>query len=376
MLVVAGSAPGLYPELLPVLEHVRADATPDQITRIAHDSGAYDLSTGEFQPIWRTWAYSEEEMKWVGLTPIANLPEGAQWLTDERTPRSRTTRFVSPVPFDASLHLLYFPGWQVTVDGHPQEVYPSEGGGYLTVPVPAGEHEIVAYYGGTRVQHASAAISGLAALTCGVLAVTWRNKGRQVEEKPIEYMAPRWEVAAVIALLVAVKLLWIDPHTAWFRHASTRDAIYGATQQVDVSFDDAILLHGYRLDDVILVPGESLDVTLYWSADGFPDKQYPGSFVHLLGDDLNKARGDYLWGQSDCRHRPGQWEQGSLFADVHTLTVDPAAPDGLYGLEIGWWWPETGQQFQAQIRAGPSSLNVAEPGYLILGGLEILSPPR
>jgi hypothetical protein len=368
--VVGLSLPRLYPGLLPVVNPISKDASPSDVTLLAFEY-AYDLSTGEFQPIWREWGYSEEEMKWAGLTPVANLPEGAQWLTDKRTPRSRRTRFTSPVPFEASLHLLYFPGWQVKVDGVPAVPYPSEGGGYLTVPVPAGEHEIVATYGGTRVQHVSAAISVLGILGCVVLAVAWRgNQGGNVEE-PVAYAAPGWQVAVVIAALVAAKLLWIDPHTTWFRHASTRDAIYGATQHVDVTFDNSIQLHGYRLDRRAFEPGDELTVTLYWSADGFPDKQYPGSFVHLLGGELNEERGDYLWGQSDVVYRPGRWEQGKLFADVHTLTVDPAAPDGEYSLEIGWWWPETGQQFQAEIGVGSGTLHVAEPGYLILDGLTV-----
>jgi len=371
LLVLGWSLPRLYPELLPLLTHVRGDATPAEITQIAFETGAYDLSTGEFQPIWRQWGYGEDEVKWASLTPIANLPEGARWLSDERTPRSRKTRFVSPVPFEASLHLLYYPGWEVTVDGVPAAPYPSEGGGYLTVSVPAGEHEIVAFYGGTPVQHASAAISLLAAALCVALALLWRPHVGPPPEIGMLGTAPGWRATAAVALVVAVKLLWIDPHTTWFRHVSTREAIHGATQQVNVSFDDSIWLHGYRIEATALSPGDELEVTLYWSADGFPDKEYPGSFVHLLGNTFNEPRGDYLWGQSDHQHRPGRWEQGKLFAETHTVPVDPAAPPGSYSLEIGWWWPNTGQQFQAEISAGPPELVVAKPGYLILKGFEV-----
>ncbi len=367
------SAPRLYPEILPVLHQVRDDVSPLEITHLAYESGAYDLSTGEFQPIWREWAYTEEEMYWAVRTPIANLPEGAQWLADERTARTRLARYSSPVGFEASLHLLYFPGWEVTVDGEPQAAYPSEGGGYLTVHAPAGEHVISAIYRGTPVQRASAAVSGAALACCLILAAAWRRDA--VTHPPDEPLAaePRLvPLAAILCVLVAAKLLWIDPHTTLLRYASTRESIHGATAHVDVRYDGAITLHGWRLEQTRLQPGEPLTITLYWSADEFPDANMPGSFVHLLGTQPNPERGDYLWGQSDTSHRVGQWEQGKLFADTHTLAVDSAAPDGAYQLEIGWWWPETGALFQAQIARGPATLTVADPGYLVLGGLEII----
>ena len=32
------------------------------------------------------------------------------------------------------------------------------------------------------------------------------------------------------------------------------------------------------------------------------------------------------------------WEPGTIIKDVHTLTVDPNTPPGVYDTEIGWYW--------------------------------------
>ena len=57
------------------------------------------------------------------------------------------------------IHELYFPGWQVFVDGEPAAAGISQPHGLLEVQVPAGRHRIDARMGATPARTAGAVIS-------------------------------------------------------------------------------------------------------------------------------------------------------------------------------------------------------------------------
>ena len=110
------------------------------------------------------------------------------------------------------------------------------------------------------------------------------------------------------------------------------------------TFADQIDLRGYSLSEHRLVPGQSLDLTFYWSPRGRPMRDYT-VFVHLL-DDQGQLRG-----QADSPPKAGEyptsvWDAGELIADLHTLLLAPDLPAGEYTLAIGLYDPETGQRVQ------------------------------
>jgi 4-amino-4-deoxy-L-arabinose transferase-like glycosyltransferase len=95
---------------------------------------------------------------------------------------------------------------------------------------------------------------------------------------------------------------------------------------------------GYR-------PGASIPLTLYWRAEASTDRQYT-VFVHLV--DANgglRGFGDDEPGSG--RYPTPGWVKGEYLADAHTVTIDPAAPPGVYRLVIGLYDPATGQRLVA-----------------------------
>ena len=107
-------------------------------------------------------------------------------------------------------------------------------------------------------------------------------------------------------------------------------------------FDDQIDLQGYSLSVDRLLPGESLDLTLFWAPRGRPMRDYT-VFVHILDDQGQLRR------QADAPPRAGRyptsvWDAGELIADLHTLLLAPDLPAGEYRLAIGLYDPETGQR--------------------------------
>jgi hypothetical protein len=66
-----------------------------------------------------------------GVSPVALHEEGINWAT---------YRVNSPLPGELRTSDSYAPGWQVSIDGHPATLV--DIGGFRTLKVPAGEHEI------------------------------------------------------------------------------------------------------------------------------------------------------------------------------------------------------------------------------------------
>ena len=111
---------------------------------------------------------------------------------------------------------------------------------------------------------------------------------------------------------------------------------------LSATFADQIDLLGYSLSDHRLVPGGSLDLTLFWSPRGRPTQDYT-VFVHLLDSD------GQLRGQADSPPRFGKyptsvWDAGELITDLHTLSLAPDLQAGGYRLAIGLYHQETGQR--------------------------------
>ncbi len=138
----------------------------------------------------------------------------------------------------------------------------------------------------------------------------------------------------------------------------------------EVGWENSIILLGYDLPQQRLRPGDGLSLTLYWQALRPIDADYT-VFVHVLGRQHNPRTGNPLWGQVDMEPVAGTyptsaWSPGEQIIDRYVVTVDPEAPPGDYGLEIGLYDAINGQR-----------LAVYDPGgdlwgdYLIVARVQV-----
>jgi len=105
---------------------------------------------------------------------------------------------------------------------------------------------------------------------------------------------------------------------------------------LDVRFADNISLVGYAFDRRVLHPGEEMTATFYWQARGPVAKEY-SIFAHILDEGL------IMHGGTDVGAVPATstWQPGPVYESVHTFTLSPDAPTGLYRFEIGLYpWPD------------------------------------
>ncbi len=102
---------------------------------------------------------------------------------------------------------------------------------------------------------------------------------------------------------------------------------------------DRVRFLGYDIESDTVRAGEPVAFTLYWQALRPMNISY-NVFTHLLGPS------DQILGQKDGVPRGGGypttlWQPGEVIADPYTFVVDPEAPPGDHGLEVGMYQLET-----------------------------------
>ncbi len=106
-------------------------------------------------------------------------------------------------------------------------------------------------------------------------------------------------------------------------------------------------------------PGGTLVLDLYWRGTT-PEVRDLVVFSHLLGEAWNPATEGPVWAGHDARPGDGGlpvalWPQGEVVVDRHLLTVDPAALEGTYRLEVGMYDAATGVRLSVTLSDGASA---------------------
>ncbi|HEY6040667.1 MAG TPA: hypothetical protein VIX58_00940, partial [Anaerolineae bacterium] len=107
-------------------------------------------------------------------------------------------------------------------------------------------------------------------------------------------------------------------------------------------FGDAISLRGYALDGTRVRAGESVRITLYWTARATLRENYT-VFVHLL-DANNHVRGQHDSAPRNNQLATTDWIPGVSISDQHQLDLPADAPAGTYQIEIGLYRAEDGKR--------------------------------
>ena len=150
-LVILGSYAYLQPEIIDAPEGVVSLAG---LVRFQHDSGEMTGMTG--------WATRPRPIDWSPLAEVYaaggdvtdrvmrdQLPAGAQAVTTRSTSVRQDVTVSTPQPATLAFFMSYYPGWRATVDGRAVPVTAGGDLGYVTIPVPAGEHAVVVQFGDT-----------------------------------------------------------------------------------------------------------------------------------------------------------------------------------------------------------------------------------
>lgn len=291
-------------------------------------------------PLEEAYRRGEEPIRLDRMT----LPFGAEVTTLKVQPLDQRFRVVFPHEAKVRFWVFAFPGWRVLVDGRPVPVWAEGELGLLHARIPGGSHEVRLCFCG-RWDWMVLEVLSLALWLSGFarwLALVFRAwRGRPAPAFRIASAAPltRWEgigLGIFWGVVLGLKVLYIDPHTMWFRIRSDPDRPPGMVERADVDFGDRVRLLGWTLSSAIAEPGEIVTLTLWWRGLQPMETQY-SVYVHGL-EALPPHR---LVFQSDHMH-PGEmpttahpWREERYIRDVHTLRLPPDLPPGPYWLKVG-----------------------------------------
>lgn len=109
-----------------------------------------------------------------------------------------------------------------------------------------------------------------------------------------------------------------------------------------VIFDYKIMFMGYDINESLLYPNDTFEVTYYWKALDDMDKDYK-AFVHFTDEN------ERILFQQD--HLPpiqtSKWSQGDIVKGNYTIKI-PENTNGTIKLGLGWWYPKTGGRLKIE----------------------------
>ncbi len=347
--------PTLYPPMW--ASDFGPTAPQDIIEWEQHSLALGTTSTGDFLPVEAALAPLHPMPtlveSYAGTGPVdkvnrAVLPDGARVEIVEHGPLYDRFVVSTPKKFILRLYTFYFPGWRAIVDGEEVEIEVAGPEGFITLRVPAGEHEVVVRFGDTPPRTAGWVVSAVGLVVLVVALVLLRDPGptSKSEPPPSDFQSPVW-LGGVLLLFVVLKSGVVDLRDDWLRYTSPPGQAWAAQHERRVTFYvdgvEQIELLGYDLPRRRVRSGETLSVVLYWRALSPLEANYQ-SFVHL-------ARPLHiLWGQEDHLNPAGlpttRWPLDKYVWDEYEIGILPGTPPGEYVLNVGLYSGAGGYRLQ------------------------------
>jgi hypothetical protein len=110
---------------------------------------------------------------------------------------------------------------------------------------------------------------------------------------------------------------------------------------VGVTFKtEPLELSGYSLSSASVFPGDNLELTLFWQADGYASRPYT-VFNHLVNEDGVIIAQQDNWPVNE-NWPPTCWRSGDEVVDIHSIAIPVDSKAGTYRLMSGLYDRENG----------------------------------
>lgn len=283
------------------------------------------------------------------MLALPRPPDSSERLSPVTSPTQLRVTHENPVriqlavettePTTVRFHRVFFPGWQVDVDGRPVPTYASSKLGHVTVELPEGNHTVIAHFGQTPIRRLGDGLSWLSLAIMGA-GLTGSFRRRRT-----------WVIGGGLLILLGATALYSQGPAKVMRTPTA----------VSVNFQNELHLLGYDLEKTTWRPGELLQFRLHWFVQTGPKVGYR-FFVHLAElDDSGKAAQIDTGALHDF-NTTTRWEAGEVLADSFHLPLEPTIRPGSYRLLVGVYHPETVEN----LRVVDSSISVLPGDRLLL----------
>jgi hypothetical protein len=262
----------------------------------------------------------------VEIEPLENHPDRDRW------------RVQSDEPFTLEILTFDWPGWNAEMDGQPVEITPSDPHGFITIDVPAGDHEVRVFLAPTGVQNIGIIITLVSVVGLGITVFAQQ---RLVGTRPIvsklTHTTPHLHlkigliVGGILSLLLLLALM--REGVAWVK--SPPGQALTAQHPTNYHLGDAMQLIGYDLPVIDAQAGGWLELTLYWYADQTPAYNY-ATFVHITADPNQPpaAQGDK---PAPAGRITREWTPDFYVRDEYAIPLPQTLSPGEYQIRVGLW---------------------------------------
>lgn len=259
------------------------------------------------------------------------LPEATDVRLIEDKPRAQTYEVSSPQAFDLQIQSFMYDGWQAEINGQAVGIDTAQPSGFISIPVPAGDHEVTLAFRSTPARQLALGISVL-----GLILMTSTYFLPLFSVSYATQNATSWDSWSLVSQMVGLGFVIISVLATLgvFQFRSQGTVALPAQADTHEFVQGGIDLIGYDLPSTALVPGETYEITLYWKArEPIPDNYQV--FLHLNTSPFQ------TWVQSD-KLNPGdypttRWPLDKYVRDVHQFVVPEGTPPGEYEVRVGLW---------------------------------------
>ncbi len=269
----------------------------------------------------------------------AELPEGVTAELLDNGPQHSEWRISADEAFTMEVLNFYWAGWTAEIDGEVVEITPSLHHGFITFPVPAGEHVVRVYLGSTPARNLGNMISVLSVIGVAGAGIILARRGIQLPV-PETVELPRAQrngliAGGVLALVLAVILL--RPGIAYLD--SPPGEAHPAQYPAEFYLGDEFAVIGYDLNGREFRPGDTLELNVYWYPRAESEYSYH-SFVHVSTGGPPQAQADKL--HPGGRKITEWWMPGEGYIfDEYRITLPETMPPGEYNLTVGLYTCES-----------------------------------
>ncbi|MDM8518836.1 hypothetical protein QUF64_02220 [Anaerolineales bacterium HSG6] len=340
--------------------------TPKDVFQYEINTGAIGTtSTGEFLPRYAQ-QHPQPDTLWpdyqAGQLPQrldpATIPAQATVETVYHRSESEMFRIDTPEPFMTTLRMLYWPGWQIYLDGQPADFRITEPTGLVELTIPAGEHTLSTQLENTPIRQWGKCLSIIAlVILIYYFGRMFYLSSLNIRSKPeiptnekdgilltLESRRISLQYFTITTLLLFSMYLLTRPLFPLFSLQSDPNHPQLADQVLQADFADQIRLVG--MDDLPMFQlntnaDTTMTVTLYWRALLDLDTNY-AVFIHLDGPNgQTYATAD----EPNPEFIPSRnWPTGLYLRNPIHLHVPADLPPIRYDVTVGVYNPETGDR--------------------------------
>ena len=317
--------------------------------------------TGEYLPIWvqeQRWAISQPSAEPVSSGAV--LPAGQVKLVGVAHTRY-DLNVSAPQPRGLTLHQFHYPGWQATWLGETLSSEPVGVLGLATFEPSGGEGRLTARLALTAVQLWGTLISLGAALACAIVLLARLQMFPSETDRPLP-MQPgvikHLSVAVCYLLLAAVLIASLLMPNGYVRDIT----------QTEANLENHVELLGYRAEQRLYQPGDTLQVELFWRSLRAMENDFK-SFVHVTDQALTEQVAQHDGDPGAGFSPTTRWVPGEIVPDQHDLVLPADLRPGRYRLWAGMYDYETVRNLVVVEAEVPHVDN-----RILLGEIEVVAP--